>query len=291
MVLSKGTKFAFANFYIVALIFSACGDSFDPKRKNYNFPTVKISPIDGKEMVLVPAGEFIMGTNKIDDENTHLKIGSVKPLFLDQRPTRKIFLDSYYIDKYEVTNEEYKKFVDSSSYDELPGHWKNGTYAEGTGRYPVTHVTWREALTYALWAQKSLPTETQWEKAARGVDGRIYPWGDHYEKGMSNMDIDGARDLVEVGTYPRDISPYKAYDLGGNVMEWTMDWYQAYPGSTYKNPRYGKTLKVLRGNAFQKSGHYFLEAYRYSFSRTEADPNDYFVNVGFRCLKQLTTPK
>ncbi len=242
-------------------------------------------------MVLVPAGEFVMGTNKTDDEKTHLKIGAVKPLFLDQHPTRKIFLDYYYIDKYEVTNEEYKEFLDLSGYDELPGHWKNGTYAEGTGRYPVTHVTWREALTYALWAQKSLPTEAQWEKAARGVDGRIYPWGDDYEKGKSNMDIDGARGLVEVGMYPADISPYKVYDLGGNVMEWTMDWYQAYPGSTYKNPRYGKTLKVLRGNAFQNSGHYFLEAFRYAFSRTEADPNDYFVNVGFRCLKQLTTLK
>ena len=190
-----------------------------------------------------------------------------------------------------MTNEEYKQFLDLSGYDELPGHWKNGTYAEGKDRYPVTHVTWREALTYALWAQKSLPTEAQWEKAARGVDGRIYPWGDDYEKGKSNMDIDGARGLVEVGMYPADISPYKVYDLGGNVMEWTMDWYQAYPGSTYKNPRYGKTLKVLRGNAFQKAGHYFLEAYRYSFSRTEADPNDYFINVGFRCLKQLTTSK
>jgi len=105
------------------------------------------------------------------------------------------------------------------------------------------------------------------------------------------MGIDGARSLVEVGMYPADISPYKVHDLGGNVMEWTMDWYQAYPGSTYKNPQYGKTLKVLRGNAFQKSGHYFLEAFRYAFSRTEADPNDYFVNVGFRCVKQLITPK
>jgi len=190
LALGRGTKFAFVIFYIVILIFSACGDSFDRKIKNSTLPTVKISPIDGKEMVLVPAGEFVMGTNKTDDEKTHLKIGAVKPLFLDQHPTRKIFLDSYYIDKYEVTNEEYKEFLDSSGYDELPGHWKNGTYAEGTGRYPVTHVTWREALTYALWAQKSLPTEAQWEKAARGVDGRKYPWGDDYEKGKSNMGID-----------------------------------------------------------------------------------------------------
>jgi formylglycine-generating enzyme required for sulfatase activity len=284
-------KFIFLVFYIFTLFLSACGASFDRKSENNILPTVKISKFDGKEMVLIPAGEFIMGTDKIDHEKTHLKIGAVKPLFLDQHPSRKIHLDSYYIDKYEVTNEEYKKFLDSSGYDELPSHWEDGTYKEGTGRYPVTHVTWREALTYALWAKKKIPTEAHWEKAARGTDGRIYPWGDVYEKGKSNMDIDGAKELVEVGMYPEDISPYKVYDLGGNVMEWTMDWYQPYPNSTYKNPRYGKMLKVLRGNAFQKAGHYFLEAYRYSFSRTEADPNDYFENVGFRCFEPVSTTK
>jgi len=277
--------FLFASF--VTLFISACDNSFDRKTKNSTLATVKISPIDGKKMVLVPAGEFVMGTNKVDEEKMHLKIGAVKPLYLDQQPSRKIFLDPYYIDKYEVTNAEYKRFLDSTGYDELPGHWINATYADGAGHYPVTHVTWREALTYALWAQKTLPTEAQWEKAARGTDGRVYPWGNIYEKGKSNMGIDGARELVAVGTYPDDISPYKVYDLGGNVMEWTMDWYLAYPESTYKTTRYGKTLKVLRGNAFQSSGHYFLEAYRYSFARTEANPNDYFENVGFRCLENL----
>jgi len=284
-------KFVLLVFYIFTLFLSSCGDAFDLKSQKIFLPPIKISQFDGKEMVLVPAGEFIMGTDKIDHEKTHLKIGAVKPLFLDQHPSRKLHLDSYYIDKYEVTNEEYKKFLDSSGYDELPGHWEGGTYKEGTGRYPVTHVTWREALTYALWAKKKIPTEAHWEKAARGTDGRIYPWGDVYKKGKSNMDIDGAKELVEVGMFPEDISPYKVYDLGGNVMEWTMDWYQAYPGSTYKNPRYGKVLKVLRGNAFQKAGHYFLEAYRYSFSRTEADPNDYFENVGFRCFEPVSTNK
>lgn len=283
--LALGTKFAAVFSFIVILTFYGCSGFFDHEIKNETLPPVKISLIDEKEMVLVPSGEFFMGTNKIDDEKTHLKIGAVKPLFVDQHPSRKIFLDSYYIDKYEVTNEEYKRFLDSSGYDELPGHWENGIYAKGTDRYPVTHVTWREALTYALWAQKTLPSEAQWEKAARGVDGLLYPWGNDYEKGISNMDTDGARALVEVGKYPGDVSPYKVYDLGGNVMEWTLDWYQPYPGSTYKNSRYGKILKVLRGNAFQKAGHYFLEAYRYTFSRTEADPNDYFENVGFRTLE------
>jgi len=274
----------FLILFVDILLLFACSSSFDREAKEPILPTAIISPIDEKEMVLVPAGEFLMGTDEIDDEKTHLKIGAVKPLFLDQHPIRKISLDSYYIDKYEVTNEEYKKFLDLSGYDELPGHWGNSTYADGTDRYPVTHVTWREALTYALWARKTLPTEAQWEKAARGIDGRIFPWGDVYEKGKSNIDIDGARVLTEVGSYPGDVSPYKVYDLAGNVMEWTMDWYLAYPGSSYENPRYGKTLKVLRGNAFQKAGHYFLDAYRYSSSRTEADPNDYFENVGFRCV-------
>jgi len=285
--LTRGDRLVLILICIFILFFSACDNHFYNEPKNFALPTIKNSLIDNKEMVLIPAGEFIMGTDRVDDEKIHLKIGGVKPLFVDQHPSRKIFLESYYIDKYEVTNDEYKMFIDATGYDELPGHWEKGTYIQGRGDYPVTHVTWREALTYAIWAQKSLPTEAQWEKAARGVDGRLYPWGDDYVKGKSNMDIDGARDLTKVGTYPEDISPYNVYDLGGNVMEWTMDWYLAYPDSSYKNPRYGKKLKVLRGNAFQQSGHYFLEAFRYSFSRTEADPNDYFENVGFRCVKRV----
>jgi formylglycine-generating enzyme required for sulfatase activity len=272
-------------------ILSACNGSSDSEEKGPALPPVKTSPIDGKEMALVPAGEFIMGTDKIDKENTHRKIGSVKPLYLDQHPIRKVNLEAFYIDKYEVTNEEYKKFLNASGYDELPGHWENGTYAEGTENYPVTHVTWREALTYALWAQKKLPTEAQWEKAARGTDGRNFPWGKNYEKGKSNIDTDGSRALVNVGSYPGDVSPYNVYDLAGNVMEWTMDWYLPYPENAYKNPRFGKVLKVLRGNAFQKAGHYFLDAYRYSFSRTEADPNDYFENVGFRCALPVVSSR
>lgn len=262
---------------------SACSDLCNCEEKESVQLPLKTSLMDGKEMILIPAGNFIMGTDKVDNENTHLKIGSVKHLYLDQHPKNTIYLDDYYIDKYEVTNKEYKTFLDQSGYDELPGHWENGSYAEGTEMHPVTHITWREALTYALWAKKTLPTEAQWEKAARGNEGRIFPWGDIYEKGKSNIDIDGLRALAKVGSYPGDVSVYGVYDMAGNVMEWTMDWYMPYSGNSYKNPRFGKILKVLRGNGFQKAGHYFLDAYRYSFSRTEADPNEYFENVGFRC--------
>ena len=276
---------------VLVICLSSCNILCDCAVDNSKLPLIKKASIDNKEMVLIEAGNFIMGTDKIDKENTHRKIGAVKPLYLDQHPARKVFLDSYYIDKYEVTNYEYKKFLDSSGYDELPGHWDNGTYSLGTEDHPVTHVTWREALTYALWADKTLPSEAQWEKAARGMDGRLFPWGNNYEKGQSNIDIDGSRALVKVGSYPEDVSPYQVYDMAGNVMEWTIDWYLPYPGNTHTNLKFGKLLKVLRGNAFQKAGHYFLDAYRYSFTRTEADPNDYFENVGFRCVELIRSKK
>jgi formylglycine-generating enzyme required for sulfatase activity len=250
---------------------------------------VKIAPVDGKQMVLIPAGEFIMGTNKTDPDNTQQKIGTVKPLYLDQHPERRIVLDAYYIDRFEVTNEEYKLFMESTKYPDPPANWVDGTYPEGKEDHPVTSIIWQEALAYALWANKRLPTEEQWEKAARGPKGLSYPWGDEYAKGKANVGIEGARTTVAVGSHPEDVSPYQVYDMAGNVMEWTLDWYQAYPGNTHKDPRFGKKFKVLRGNAFQKAGHYFLDAYRYAFNRTEVPADEFFENVGFRCV--LPVPK
>ena len=162
---------------------------------------VKISPVDGKEMVLVPAGEFIMGTNKTDPDNTQQKIGTVKPLYLDQHPERKITLEAYYIDRYEVTNKEYKGFMDDTKYPDPPSNWVDGTYPEGKADHPVTNIIWQEALAYALWANKRLPTEAEWEKAARGPNGLSYPWGDEYVKGKANVGIEGARATVAVGSH------------------------------------------------------------------------------------------
>lgn len=270
--------------WIAVCVLNACEGIRDP------WPTQKISKIDGKTMVLIPAGEFIMGTSRTDPDKTHLKIGTVKPLYLDQHPERRVYLEAYYIDQFEVTNREYKAFVESTEFPELPGHWEEGTYPEGKGDLPVTNVTWQEALAYALWAGKRLPTEAQWEKAARGTDGRLFPWGNEYRKGWANSGVDGAKSLVPGGRYPKDVSPYNVFDLGGNVMEWTLSWYQAYPGNDYQFKKFGKEFKVLRGNGFQKGGHYFLEAYRYMFYRTEARPEEYFENVGFRCVVPLTSP-
>jgi formylglycine-generating enzyme required for sulfatase activity len=272
-------------FFIVATFLSACEKGPGP------LPPKMVSEVDGKAMRLVPAGEFIMGTDRTDPDNTHLKIGTVKPLYKDQRPEHKVHLDAFYIDEKEVTNREYKKFIGATQFPELPGHWEEGAFPEGTGDFPVTNVTWREALTYALWAGKRLPTEAQWEKAARGTDGRLFPWGDEYQKGWANAGVDGAKALAPGGSYPQDVSPYQVFDMAGNVMEWTASWYQVYPGNDYQFKKFGKEFKVLRGNGFQKGGHYFLEAYRYAFYRTEAKPDEYFENVGFRCVIPVTPRK
>ncbi len=272
-------------FFVAVTFLSVCKRVQDPP------PSKIVSEVDGKAMMLIPAGEFIMGTNRTDPENTHLKIGTVKPLYKDQHPEHKVHLDTFYIDQYEVTNREYKKFIDATQFPELPGHWEKGTFPEGRGNLPVTNVTWREALTYALWAGKRLPTEAQWEKAARGTGGRLFPWGDEYQKGWANVGVDGAKALASGGSYPKDVSPYNVHDMAGNVMEWTSSWYQPYPGNDYQFKKFGKEFKVLRGNGFQKGGHYFLEAYRYTFYRTEAKPDEYFENVGFRCVMPVTFPK
>ncbi|TDJ52087.1 MAG: formylglycine-generating enzyme family protein [Nitrospina sp.] len=267
--------------FVSLFVLSACEGAPDPQ------PPKMVSEVDGKAMMLVPAGEFIMGTNRTDPENTHLKIGTVKPLYKDQHPERRVHLDAFYIDQYEVTNREYKKFVDDTQFHELPGHWEDGQFPKGKGGLPVTNVTWREALAYALWAGKRLPTEEQWEKAARGTDGRLFPWGNEYQKGWANVGVDGAKAPVTGGSFPKDVSPYNVYDMAGNAMEWTLSWYQAYPGNDYPFKKFGKQFKVLRGNGFQKGGHYFLEAYRYAFYRTEANPEEYFENVGFRCVRPV----
>ncbi|MBI4389453.1 MAG: SUMF1/EgtB/PvdO family nonheme iron enzyme [Nitrospinae bacterium] len=272
------------------VLLALCLSIFQPACQGEKLSATIVSEIDQKEMVLVPAGEFVMGASKTDTENTHLRIGTVKPLYVDQQPEQKVFLDAYYIDRYEVTNKEYKRFADAVQYTDLPANWEDGGYPQGLDDHPVTNVSWAQAMAYALWAHKTLPTEAQWEKAARGADGRIYPWGNEYTKGQANIEIDGARQTAPVGSYPQDVSPYQAYDMSGNVMEWTQDWYQAYPGSDYQSSRFGKNFKVLRGNGYQKAGHYFLEAYRYLFHRTEAEPDEFFENVGFRCATPLIKP-
>ncbi|MBC8286960.1 MAG: SUMF1/EgtB/PvdO family nonheme iron enzyme [Nitrospinae bacterium] len=289
----KYSQINFGNYtsavFILLLFFLAGCDSCDCESDVLS--SVKVSEKDQKEMVLVPAGEFIMGTNMVDTEGTHKKIGAVKPLFLDQHPEQKLFLGSFYMDRYEVTNEEYQGFLKATQFTDLPAHWVGGVFPEELASHPVTQVTWWEGWSYCMWAGKQLPTEAQWEKSARGPSGLPYPWGEEFVKGKSNLGIDGDRKTSLVTAYAEDVSPYGIYGLSGNVMEWTLDWYLPYPGNPNSKSRFGRELKVLRGNGFQKAGHYFLPAFRYAFTRTEASPNDFFENVGFRCASEIIPEK
>ncbi len=155
---------------------------------------------DDKEMILIPAGEFLFGPNK-----------------------QPMTLPAYYIDRTPVTNAEYKVFVDATKAD-FPPHWRQGKPLPGSENHPVTQVTWFDAVAYAKWAGKRLPIGPEWEKAARGTDARIYPWGDTFDKTRLNSGDGGPLKTVPVGQYsPQGDSPYGIVDMSGNVYEWTND--------------------------------------------------------------------
>ncbi len=206
-------------------------------------------------MVLVPAGEFIAGEN------------NAAP---DERPRRRVHLDAFYIDKYAVTNRQYQAVA------------RSHTFPDGEEDFPVTGVTYEQARAFASAVGKRLPTELEWEKAARGTDGRTYPWGNHFDRDLCNSAMSRTVELREVGRYPGGHSPYGVADMAGNVKEWTSSWYQAYPGNPDVTKEYGQLYRVLRGGSF-KSEPFDLRVARRHFDRPDAVRDDY----GFRCVMDL----
>jgi formylglycine-generating enzyme required for sulfatase activity len=142
----------------------------------------------------------------------------------DEKPQRTIRLPDFYIDKLEVTNIEYKRFTDATGYP-TPEAWRDGQYASGSDFYPVSGVSWWEAMAYARWIGKRLPTEAEWEKAARGTDARRFPWGSEYDIELANSD----KDYAPAASYFEGASPYGALNMAGNVAEWTASAYAPYP--------------------------------------------------------------
>lgn len=222
-------------------------------------------------MVLVPAGKFTMGTNSGDREGEN-----VPRTYNDARPEHPVTIAAFYIDKTEVTNADYLKFCQSAHYP-VPPDWKDGKFPATEADFPVTRVSWFEAAAYARWAGKRLPTEAEWEKAARGTDGRTYPWGNDWDE----MKLIWARSKPDkVGLRPTGASPYGALDMAGNVYEWTSDWYAAYPKAPVSYPEYNQTLKVVRGGGFY--GYNFAAA---TFFRSVDYPRARSEWIGFRCAK------
>jgi formylglycine-generating enzyme required for sulfatase activity len=230
------------------------------------------SPPEG--MVFVPAGEFIMGSDSAEIEKAVKGAGGKKKWYSDEEPKRKINIPSFYIDIHEATNEDYKKFDPSHS------------FPSDRAKHPVVNIVWNKANNYCNWAGKRLPTEEEWEKAARGADGRIYPWGNEFDKSLCNsyesgfgggarvgqftLETSGFYALggtTEAGAYKDGKSPYGVYDMAGNVWEWTDSWYNKE-----------KNLKIIKGGSWLSPSISTRSA-----ARLGENPNMESNDYGFRC--------
>ncbi len=238
------------------------------------------------DMILIPAGDFRMGSSEevIEKISRDLAHGELTPdarWFAAEMPQHEVHVEEFYIDKYEITNAQYKEFIQATDHP-LPRHREGGTYPEGKADHPVVYVSWEDADAYCKWAGKRLPTEIEWEKAARGAETRIWPWGDTFDVTKCNVESWEGSGSRPVGSYPDGVSPYGVYDMAGNVWEWTDSWYDAYPGSTHTNPEFGKKLRVLRGGSWY---HYHSLGPRGArcASRDRAVPLSVSYVAGFRC--------
>lgn len=212
-----------------------------------------------KKMAYVSRGYFWRGND-------------VKP---EEGPLEKIMVNDFYIDRYEVTNEEYLHFVKATGKD-TPSHWSGYLPPKGKEQHPVSGVSWEDARSYAQWIGKRLPTEKEWEKAARGLDQRRYPWGNQFLSEKCNSLEAKRQGTSPVGAFPEGISPFGCHDMIGNVSEWTMDIFRPYHNSSSTLFRRG--YRVARGGSW----YYGKEHLRVS-SRSPYVPETRLISLGFRC--------
>jgi iron(II)-dependent oxidoreductase len=244
------------------------------------------------EMVTIPAGEFLMGSDKKTD----------RLAYPAETPQRRIYLDAFDIDKYEVTALQYLKFVlETDRAPLLDWRYDGGNFQETMAHHPVMHVSWYDADAYCRWAGKRLPTEAEWEKAARGEDGRINPWGNQ-SAGLSRANFGRSglsgpvRDrperlllyppIISVDKYENAVSPYGLHQLIGNVAEWVADWYDkdAYKSAPDRNPKGPErgTQKAFRGGGWIDSTTTMRAA-----MRNGTEPNTKMNWLGFRCARDV----
>ncbi len=229
---------------------------------------------EANEMILIPAGEFIRGTNgRLPDEG----------------PEHQVTLRSFYIDAYEVTNYQYQQFLPKSGRN-APEHFINGVYPKGKIDHPVVFVSWYDAKAYCESVGKRLPNDKEWEKAARSTDGRSYPWGEEFDIKLVNSPVRWATleligDTTPVGAFDGGKSFYGLYDMSGNVWEWTSSRYQAYPGNTRKSENYGGNYRTLKGGSWWDCSFYQCGISAPVYNRSFFHPKTKNNSFGFRCAK------
>jgi formylglycine-generating enzyme required for sulfatase activity len=254
---------------------------------------------DGMEMVSVPAGEFDMGSTDAEVDTELAQCPECeRDWFALEQPLHTVYLDAFWIDRTEVTNTQYRACVEAGvCLSPSTCDWGEPTFDDASkAEQPVVCVDWEGAVVYCQWVGAQLPTEAQWEKAARGPERRIYPWGDGFDGKLSNYcdtscehdhrDAaydDGYAHLAPVGSYPEGVSPYGALDMAGNAWEWVSDWYdEAYyassPGENPLGPDTGD-YKAVRGGSWYTRSRGVRTANRY---RSKPDPR--YDLLGFRCV-------
>ena len=230
---------------------------------------------EGREMVEIPEGPFTMGSNNGDP---------------DEGPAHPVYLKTYYVDLKEVTQADYEQFERMTKRDKpVVPVFEDDISKLKRPDYPVVGVTWNDAVAYCRWAGKRLPSEAEWEKAARGEGKRWYPWGDTFDRDYANVDgeDDGFQYLAPVGSFEIGRSPYGLFDATGNVAEWVMDdysaeFYQKSPFQDPTGPEETDVYKVIRGGSWRESriGARVTKRFSAKMWRTDA-------TVGFRCAKDV----
>jgi serine/threonine-protein kinase len=217
-------------------------------------------------MVYIPGGTFMMGLDEGDEY---------------ERPAHRVTVKPFFMDISEVTREQYQEFINATG-RAVPASWSGKRFPAGTGKWPVTNVTWDDADAYARWAGKRLPTEEEWEFAARGTDNRRYPWGAYWQAGNANAD-DARKSFADVGSY-KGASPYGGTDMVGNAWEWTASKLVAYPGGQLSKPA-GVDPRIIRGGSYAESKEEATTTYRRGYP---ARGNYDYANTGFRCAKDVS---
>ncbi|RKY56186.1 MAG: hypothetical protein DRP89_01895 [Candidatus Neomarinimicrobiota bacterium] len=249
------------------------------------FPKINFGQAPNRSnMVLVPAGKFTMHVEYRWREGLSLDTLIVDDRGIRYSYTEEVYVPAFYIDKTEVTNEQFKQFLDETGYKpkwprNFLKNWHNGIYPKGKAKHPVVWVSLEDAKAYAKWAGKRLPTEVEWQKAAQGTDGRTWPWGNIFDPTKANID---SRDTKPVGSYPEGTSPYGCLDMIGNVWEWT-DSFQS-DGYHYFSWIRGGSYFLAKGSRWYMQGGPITNYQRTKFWYMTPALNR-CATVGFRCAK------